>query len=163
MDEMNKTPAEIKKDERVKFKGGKVYKDFNMTEVREERSAQEVKVDEIKEVKKYYIVSETWGGWVNGEVLEVINKTPVTPPAPAPAVLKVGDKVSINSSATNYYPGGSGIPAWVKNDYNHIVTQLGVTKGGKACALLGKMVPKKGGAEQSGVNTWTDIDILTII
>lgn len=78
----------------------------------------------------------------------------------------VGDVVAISPTATHYYPGSGVIPSWVKNDYNHVVTQTvsggkTVIKGGKVCVLLGKKIKKGTKATTSGINTWVTADILT--
>jgi hypothetical protein len=56
----------------------------------------------------------------------------------------------------------------VISDYNHRVTQITsigkhVVKGGKTCVLLGKKINKRTGAEEAGINTWVDKDVLTVI
>lgn len=89
------------------------------------------------------------------------NQTPTSPTTD----FKKGDLVEIISSAEHYYPGGSHIPNWVKNDYYHTITQTThngkeVKYGGVQCMLLGKKQLKKGGASIAGINTWTDISIL---
>lgn len=109
-------------------------------------------------VKKYFNASVA-------VVPPVTPTTPVTPPTTG--TIGVNSKVAIKAATKNYYPGGSAVPAWVISDYNHIVTQTTsggkpVVKGGKPCVLLGKKVRKSGGAEESGINTWVDIDILSI-
>ena len=76
--------------------------------------------------------------------------------------------MSISPSATYYYPGGTAIPSWVKNDFNHIVTQTtsggkAVTKGGKPCVLLGKKVRKGTKAQTAGISTWVATDILLAV
>lgn len=82
--------------------------------------------------------------------------------------IAVGDVVAIKLSADKYYPGGPIIPAWVKRDTFHKVTELRfrekpVIKGGKQCVLLGKKVDKKTGEEAAGIMTWVDKDILAVI
>ncbi len=92
---------------------------------------------------------------------------PVTETPPDSSEITPGTKVTFKPSAVLYYPGGSKIPAWVKNDYVHVVTQTEskgkkVTKGGKAAVLLGKKIRKNGTTEESGIMTWTDIDNLIV-
>ena len=82
--------------------------------------------------------------------------------------ITVGSVVQFKASAEQYNPTTKNIPDWVKNDYNHIVTQTTsggkpVVKGGKTCVLLGKKVKKSGGDPVAGVNTWTAVDNLTIV
>ena len=82
--------------------------------------------------------------------------------------ITVGTLVEFKASADKYNPTTKTIPDWVKNDYNHIVTQTTykgkpVTKGGKTCVLLGKKVKKAGGDATAGVNTWTAVDNLAIV
>lgn len=103
-------------------------------------------------------------GWVK---LDSINKIEIAPPAPAPLKYTIGEKVSIKSSANNYYPGSAAIPSWVKTDYYHIITQTTssgkpVIKGGRECVLLGQKINKKTGKTESGINTWVDKQILTL-
>lgn len=69
-----------------------------------------------------------------------------------------GDKVKILSTATNYYPGGSTIPSWCK-DETFIITQTAlkgkpVNKGGEQCILLGNRVCPTCGGTITGFNTW---------
>ena len=92
---------------------------------------------------------------------------PVLDPIPAVSETDIerGAVVEINSSATQYYPDGPYIPAWVKEDYIHVVTQVTVAgkpyfRGGKQCVLLGKKIMKNGGVVQSGINTWVALDNL---
>lgn len=96
----------------------------------------------------------------------------VTPPEPEqpplPADIGVGAVVAFKADAKNYYPGSKTIPAWVISDYHHRVTQVTskgkpVVKGGKTCVLLGKKTKKKGGDEEAGINTWVDVDVLTVV
>jgi len=67
------------------------------------------------------------------------------------------------------HPGSGPIPGWAINDYNHRVTQTTsggkpVVKGGKTCVLLGKKVGKKAGSkEETGINTWVDKDVLSVV
>jgi len=82
--------------------------------------------------------------------------------------IKEGDKVEFTATAEKYNPSSSTIPAWVKNDYYHIVTQTTsngkkVTKGGKTCVLLGKKVKKSGGNTVAGINTWVAVDNLKVV
>lgn len=68
---------------------------------------------------------------------------PTTPTTPTTTKIGEGAKVEIKASATTYNPESKTIPAWVKSDYYHIVTQVTykgkpVVKGGKTCVLLGK-------------------------
>ncbi len=72
---------------------------------------------------------------------------------------------SIIAWARQNYPDGPDIPAWVKEDYIHVVTQVTVAgkpyfRGGKQCVLLGKKITKNGGVVQSGINTWVALDNL---
>ncbi|MFA9559511.1 N-acetylmuramoyl-L-alanine amidase family protein [Evansella sp. AB-rgal1] len=74
--------------------------------------------------------------------------------------VKVGGVVEFVASAGAYYPGGPGIPSWVKGSY-HKVTQVvsqgrPVVKGGKECVLLGVKVDKGSGKESAGIMTWVD-------
>ena len=89
---------------------------------------------------------------------------PTTSTTPVTSEIDVGAKVEIKASAEKYNPTTSNIPAWVKNDYYHIVTQTTykgkpVVKGGKTCVLLGKKIKKSGGNEVAGINTWVAIDM----
>lgn len=82
--------------------------------------------------------------------------------------ITVGTVVQFKTDAKQYNPITKEIPNWVKQDYNHIVTQTTskgkpVIKGGKTCVLLGKKVKKSGGDPVAGVNTWTAVDNLLII
>ena len=97
---------------------------------------------------------------------------PVTPPTPIPSdpwgAFEIGTVVTIKPGTKNYYPGSPAIPGWVISDYNHRVTGVTsggkpVVKGGKACVLLGKKTKKQGGSEEAGINTWVDIDVLTVV
>ena len=79
-----------------------------------------------------------------------------------------GSRVAFLDSSTVYYPNGSKIPSWVKNDYYHIVTQVTsngkpVKKGGKVCVLLGKKAKKPDGAVEAGINSWVDTDNLVLV
>lgn len=94
--------------------------------------------------------------------------TPTPEPAAPNTDIKVGALVEVKAGSKNYYPGSKAIPAWVISDYNHKVTQVtskdkAVIQGGKTCVLLGKKVPKKGGDEEAGINTWVDADVLTVV
>jgi len=76
--------------------------------------------------------------------------------------------VEIKAGTANYYPGSPAIPSWAITDFNHIVTQVTsggkpVVKGGKVCALLGKKVNKRTGAEEPGINTWIDVNALAVL
>jgi GH25 family lysozyme M1 (1,4-beta-N-acetylmuramidase) len=92
--------------------------------------------------------------------------TAETPKTEAPAQdtsLSVGDVVSIKESATVYYNGSVAIPAWVKNDYDHIITKdtyynKKVFKGGSQCMLLGKKISRKTGKTVAGINTWIAVE-----
>lgn len=107
--------------------------------------------------------------------IEYVSETqPVTPVEPEKPVepdsgtITNGCVVVFKTAAERYYPTGSKIPSWVKTDYTHIVTQVTfkgnpVTKGGKRCVLLGKKIRKKDGVEEAGINTWTDLDNLTLV
>ena len=82
--------------------------------------------------------------------------------------IKEGSLVEIKKGTTIYYPGSPSIPSWVITEYNHIVTQIlsggkPVIKGGIACVLLGKKVNKKTGVEEAGINTWINIESLSVI
>ena len=82
--------------------------------------------------------------------------------------IKEGSLVEIKKGTTIYYPGSPSIPSWVISDYNHRVTQIlsggkPVIKGGIACVLLGKKVNKKTGVEEAGINTWINIESLSVI
>lgn len=93
---------------------------------------------------------------------------PTTPTTPTTTKIGEGAKVEIKASATTYNPESKTIPAWVKGDYYHIVTQVTykgkpVVKGGKTCVLLGKKVKKNGTAEEAGINTWVAIDNLSVV
>lgn len=81
--------------------------------------------------------------------------------------LKVGDVVSIKSTAVKYHPGGAEIPSWVKQSH-HRITQI--DSGGKAvkhmekeCVLLGKRIDIQTKSESEGINTWVDKDHLVLI
>lgn len=79
-----------------------------------------------------------------------------------------GSRVAFLDSSTVYYPNGSIIPSWVKNDYYHIVTQVTsngkpVKKGGKVCVLLGKKAKKPDGEVIAGINSWVDTDNLVLV
>ena len=76
--------------------------------------------------------------------------------------------MEFTATVEKYNPSSSTIPAWVKNDYYHIVTQTTsngkkVTKGGKICVLLGKKVKKSGGNTVAGINTWVAVDNLKVV
>lgn len=82
---------------------------------------------------------------------------------PAENPFSVGDVVIIKESATVYYNGGATIPAWVKNDYDHIITKdtyynKKVYKGGSLCVLLGKKISRKTGKTVAGINTWIAVE-----
>ena len=99
----------------------------------------------------------------------------VTPPTPEPipAPLKplkitAGALVEVKPGTEHYHPGGNVVPTWVISDYHHKVTKITdedkvVIKGGKTCVLLGKKVKKSGGLEEAGINTWVDVDTLTLV
>lgn len=77
----------------------------------------------------------------------------------------VGDVVTIKQDAKVYYNGGAAIPAWVKNDYDHIITKdtyynKKVYKGGSPCMLLGKKISRKTGKTVAGINTWIAVENL---
>lgn len=81
---------------------------------------------------------------------------------------QVGDVVEIIGSAGRYYPGGPTIPAWVKADSYHKVTQVlsggkPVIQGGKTCVLLGKRIAKTDGTESAGIMTWVDEGNLKLV
>ena len=93
---------------------------------------------------------------------------PESPEQVTTGKITVGTLVEFKSDAEKYHPASVKIPAWVKQDYNHIVTQTEfkgkpVTKGGKTCVLLGKKVKKTGGDVIAGVNTWTAVENLTVV
>lgn len=99
-------------------------------------------------------------------VRTALNKTSASPDVSAS--LQVGDVVEVKESANTYYPGGANIPAWVKTDSYHKVTQVIsngklVVKGGKTCVLLGKKVDKKSGKESTGILSWIDVGSLVVI
>ena len=99
----------------------------------------------------------------NGEAVQVENTKPAT------GDIGVGSIVAIKASAAQYYPGARSIPAYVKEDYYHTVTQDKlksgkiVIKGGKTCVLLGKKVKKSGGSTLAGINTWVALDNLELV
>ncbi|HAN20791.1 MAG: hypothetical protein A2Y15_03455 [Clostridiales bacterium GWF2_36_10] len=75
----------------------------------------------------------------------------------------VNDIVEIKKSAITYYEDGATIPAWVKNDYDHIITKdtfykKKVIKGGSQCVLLGKKINRKTGKTVVGINTWVAVE-----
>ncbi len=75
--------------------------------------------------------------------------------------------VAFKKSATKYHPAGSKIPAWVKNDYNHVVTQATskgkpVIKGGVRCVLLGKRMKQGSAKVQGGINSWVALGHLEL-
>ena len=93
---------------------------------------------------------------------------PTTPATPTTGAIELGSKVKFKASAEKYNPTTKAIPAWVKDDYYHIVTQTTVSgkpvvKGGKTCVLLGKKVKKSTGETQSGINTWVALDNLELV
>lgn len=93
---------------------------------------------------------------------------PAKPNAPATTEITKDSKVVFKASAEKYNPTSCGIPAWVKNDYIHIVTQTTsngkpVVKGGKTCVLLGKKQKKTGGSVEAGINTWVSTDNLELV
>ena len=74
--------------------------------------------------------------------------------------------VRINPSAEYYFSKGPRIPAWVKNDYDHIVsatTYRGqpVVKNGDTCVLLGQKISRRDGKISEGINTWCSVRELT--
>ena len=82
--------------------------------------------------------------------------------------IQIGTLVEIKAGSTNYYPDSNKIPTWAITDFYHKVTQITVKdnpviKGGKTCVLLGKKVKKSGGAEDDGINTWVDEDVLSVV
>jgi len=82
--------------------------------------------------------------------------------------IKEGALVEFRQGSAHYYPGGPAIPSWVITDYYHRITQVlsggkPVVKGGKECVLLGKKVNRKTGAEDTGIDTWADKDILSAV
>lgn len=96
------------------------------------------------------------------------DKPELTPPPSPDGGISIGTLVSIRADAKNYYPGGKAIPVWAISGYNHRVTQdtlkgKPMVKGGKTCVLLGKRVTKDGGAEETGINTWIDVDALEVV
>ena len=99
-------------------------------------------------------------GWVDRADVRQLE-----PDEPIEEVLAVGDEVRFRSEALVYYPTGSTIPDWVKNDYTHVITQTlykgePVKKGGKTAVLLGKKRSVKTGEMLAGINTWADISNL---
>lgn len=113
---------------------------------------------------------KNWGKcpWITYETVTTTPVTTTPTAATSSSNFGVGSVVAFNSAATNYYPGGSSIPSWVKNGYNHIVTQTTsngktVTKGGEQCVLLGKKTTKTNGITTTGINTWVAIDNLSLI
>lgn len=93
---------------------------------------------------------------------------PTTPAIPTTGAIELGSKVKFKASAEKYNPTTKAIPAWVKDDYYHIVTQTTVSgkpvvKGGKTCVLLCKKVKKSTGETQSGINTWVALDNLELV
>lgn len=78
---------------------------------------------------------------------------------------KEGDLVRFTADATQYYPEGPSIPAWVKSGDPHKITQTifngdPVVKGEMLCVLLGARVNPETGKESAGVNTWAALDYL---
>lgn len=97
-----------------------------------------------------------------------IEQQPEQEPPTTAGEITVGTVVQFKADAKQYNPTTKDIPNWVKQDYNHIVTQTTsngkpVIKGGKTCVLLGKKVKKTGGDPVAGVNTWTAVDNLTVV
>ena len=97
-----------------------------------------------------------------------IEQQPEQEPPTSAGEITVGTVVQFKADAKQYNPTTKDIPNWVKQDYNHIVTQTTsngkpVTKGGKTCVLLGKKVKKSGGDPVAGVNTWTAVDNLAVV
>jgi len=96
------------------------------------------------------------------------NKEPPAEPAENESdenPFSLGDVVTIKESATHYYDGGAVIPAWVKYDYDHIVTKdtyynKKVYKGGSLCVLLGKKISRKTGKTVAGINMWIAVENL---
>lgn len=90
-------------------------------------------------------------------------------PEPEPGGgIEVGTLVEFKHDTENYYPGSKTVPSWVIANYYHRVTRIAsggqpVIKGGKPCVLLGKKVKKSDGAEEDGINTWVDKDMLAVI
>ncbi|MCD8509942.1 MAG: N-acetylmuramoyl-L-alanine amidase [Bacillus sp. (in: Bacteria)] len=79
-----------------------------------------------------------------------------------------GDLVEIIGSADRYYPGGPVIPAWVKEDFYHKITQIQyghtpVVRGGKPCVLLGRRIAKTSGIESPGIMTWVASENLKLL
>ena len=104
------------------------------------------------------------------EVNKQLGAVTPTPPKPQPptAEITVGTVVDFKTGSKNYYPGSSVIPAWVKNDFYHVVTQTTaagkpVIKGGEPCVLLGRRINKKTGKEEAGINTWVSIKELNAV
>lgn len=88
-----------------------------------------------------------------------------TPTGAQDYVPAVGDRIKILPEAERYYPGGSRIPQWVKDDYIHVITQIlfrgkPVQKGGKTCVLLGKKIAVGGTEVIAGINTWIDQQLI---
>ncbi|MDL2318559.1 SpoIID/LytB domain-containing protein [Eubacteriales bacterium OttesenSCG-928-A19] len=79
--------------------------------------------------------------------------------------IPIGTIMAFKPEAQRYYPGGTLIPAWVKDEYYHVVTAVendaaAVIKGGKPCVLLGKRIRKGRTKDEAGIRTWTDVDML---
>ncbi|MEG1562157.1 MAG: hypothetical protein RR365_00690 [Bacteroides sp.] len=96
------------------------------------------------------------------ETVNVVSSSQTKQKKPVSAKFETGDLVEIISDAENYNPAQCRIPAWVKNDYYHTITQTTyrgkeVIKGGVKCVLLGKKQLKKGGSSIAGINTWTNV------
>ena len=106
------------------------------------------------------------GRYIRGYGVPKYGKAATAPVVTAPVFAK-GGIVRINEKATHYYPGGSGIPDYVKQ-YEHIITQTAtkgknVYKGGALCVLLG--MKRKTGTKKvvEGINTWVSVDCLDLV
>lgn len=88
-----------------------------------------------------------------------------TDATPIQESFSIGDIVEIKESAESYYEGGAAIPQWVKEDYDHVITNTlyykkKVMKGGSECVLLGKKRSRKTGKTIVGINTWIAVENL---
>ncbi|MDL2319489.1 LysM peptidoglycan-binding domain-containing protein, partial [Eubacteriales bacterium OttesenSCG-928-A19] len=79
--------------------------------------------------------------------------------------IPIGTIMMFRPDAKRYYPGGTTIPGWVKDEFYHVITAVdnggkAMIRGEKVCVLLGRRMKKKGGKEETGIRTWTDLDVL---
>lgn len=103
---------------------------------------------------------------MNTGYLDYYKKVPKTPQNESnnkSTIFAVGDVVVIKESTATYYDDGATIPAWVKSDYDHIITKdtyykKKVFKGGSQCVLLGKKINRKTGKTVIGINTWIAVE-----